>query len=115
MEPIAFPCPHPRASLARAFARALDEGLMALPLPDGRWLCKGYVLNATGPQPWQVECECADAVYRERICKHAAPVVFCRLYGLLPCPEATGAVRALLPGCLDDFLERLAPEQRAAA
>ena len=48
--------------LMRAFRRALAEHLFAYPRPDGRWTCKHYTIDVTGPQPTDVDCDCADAV-----------------------------------------------------
>lgn len=102
-------------SLARAFRRALDEGLFAYPLQDGRWRCKDYDIVITGAGPLDVECECADAVFRERVCKHAICVVFCRLYGLIPASPARGDGRSILPDCLEDCMVRLGCGSAAAA
>ncbi|HXT34398.1 MAG TPA: hypothetical protein VN837_02365 [Chloroflexota bacterium] len=103
-----------RANLERAFRRAVAENLVAYPLPDGRWLCKTYALNVKGPAPLEVDCECADAIYRERLCKHAACVAFCRLYGFVPCPPAGHNGESRLPDCVDDFVAR-AMDQRVNA
>ena len=96
-----------RAVLRRAFRRAVEEGLSAYPQPDGRWICKHYHLMLTGPRPEDVACDCADAIFRERICKHAACVVFYRVYGLVPCPPLAATQVPSLPDCADDFLARL--------
>jgi hypothetical protein len=104
-----------KANLERAFRRALAENLMAYPLTDGRWQCKSYALNVKGPAPLDVECECADAVYRERLCKHAACVVFCRLYGFVPCPPLGHEGKSRLPDCVEDFTARLMEQTGAAA
>lgn len=104
-----------RANLERAFRRALAEGLVAYPQTAGRWMCKTYALHVKGPSPLAVECECADAVYRDRLCKHAACVVFCRLYGFIPCPPAGADGRSRLPDCLEEFVMRAMGEVEAAA
>lgn len=104
-----------KANLERAFRRALAENLMAYPLTDGRWQCKSYALNVKGPAPLDVECECADAVYRERLCKHAACVVFCRLYGFVPCPPLGHEGKTCLPDCVEDFTARLVEQTGSAA
>jgi hypothetical protein len=104
-----------KANVERAFRRALAENLMAYPLTDGRWQCKSYALNIKGPAPLDVECECADAVYRERLCKHAACVVFCRLYGFVPCPPLGTDGQSRLPGCVEDFTARLIEQSGSVA
>ena len=104
-----------KANVERAFRRALAENLVAYPLSDGRWLCKTYALNVKGPAPLDVDCECADAVYRERLCKHAACVVFCRLYGFIPCPPLGHEGQSRLPDCVEDFTARLMEEAGTVA
>jgi hypothetical protein len=103
-------------NLARAYRKAVAERLIAFPETRRRWACRRYTIEVTGPNPLDVECDCPDAVYRERICKHAAFVVFCRLYGLVPCPPAASSGIAALPDCVDDFVARLrhSPEIAAA-
>jgi hypothetical protein len=32
-------------------------------------------------------------------------VIFCRIYGMIPCPPGTLADRPALPDCLEDLLE----------
>jgi hypothetical protein len=102
--------PMPGASpenLARAYRKAVAERLVAFPEARRRWACKHYTIEVTGPGPLDVACDCADSVFRERICKHAACVVFCRLYGLVPCPPAASSGMTLLPDCVDDFVAKL--------
>lgn len=96
-----------RAALRRAYKRAVAEGLMAYPQADGRWTCKHYHLVLTGPEPEDVACDCADAIFRERICKHAACLVFYRVYGVIACPPIATTRAPRLPDCVDDFLARL--------
>jgi len=97
----------PASILARAFQRALDEQLLAYPQQNGRWACKHYTIDVTGPMPLDVICDCPDAVFRERLCKHAVTVVFCRLYGLVPLSPSAYGRDSILPNCLDDFIARI--------
>jgi hypothetical protein len=70
--------------LLASLARAKAERLVAYPSGDGTWSCRDYQIVETGPRPQDVRCDCADAVFRERLCKHSAVVVFARKYGLRP-------------------------------
>ena len=72
--------------LLSALARATAERLVAyrsLHTP-GLWECKQYHIVETGPRPQDVACDCADATFRERVCKHAVCVVFARKHGIRP-------------------------------
>lgn len=95
------------ATIERAYRRAVLESLIARPLTVSRWLCRDYSIDVTGPAALDLACDCPDAVYRERICKHAICVAFCRLYGLVPVPPLALGGHAHLPDCLDDFLAQL--------
>jgi|GEM_PF-2693130 hypothetical protein len=103
------------ANLARAYRRAVSEGLVAYPAASRRWTCKDYTIEIIGPTPLDVSCDCADAVFRERLCKHAACVVFYRLYGLVPCAPAAATGISKLPDCVDDFVATLQQKLGAVA
>lgn len=95
------------AAVERAYRRAVSESQIAQSLTPSHWLCRGYSIDVTGPASLDLACDCPDAVFRERICKHAICVAFCRLYGLVPVPPLAQGGRAHLPDCLDDFLAQL--------
>jgi hypothetical protein len=92
------------SNLARAYRRAVAERLAAYPEAPRRWACKHYTIEITGPTPLELSCDCADAVFRERLCKHAACVAFYRVYGLVPCAPAAATGITTLPDCVDDFV-----------
>jgi hypothetical protein len=102
-------------NLARAYRRAVSEGLVAYPEARRRWACKDYTIEVTGPTPLDLSCDCADAVFRERICKHAACVAFYRLYGLVPCGPAAATGVTTLPDCADAFVARAQQTEGMAA
>ena len=86
------------ATLERALARAAAERLVAYPTCDsGVWKCKDYQVVLTGPGLLDVQCDCGDCVYRERLCKHSVCVVFARKYGLRPVRPAVTVEGTDLP------------------
>jgi len=103
------------ATIERAYRRAVSESLIAQPATPSRWHCKGYSIDVTGPTALDLVCDCPDAVFRERMCKHAICVAFCRLYGLVPVPPLGEGGRAHLPDCLPDFLAQLGYAQQPPA
>lgn len=76
--------------LTAALARAAAERLVAYPTADPTlWTCKSYHITITGRRLTDVECDCADAIFRGRICKHAVCVIFARKHGIRPVRPAT--------------------------
>lgn len=71
-----------RARLAAAASRAQAEGISARMNADGTWACKTYTIRPFGMAAVDVRCDCA-AGYAGLVCKHVAPVIFARKYGLV--------------------------------
>lgn len=97
--PQATPTRDPAAALLAALARAKAEKLVAYPNPDGTWSCRDHTIRVTGPRAQDVACDCADATYRHRVCKHAVCVVFARKHHVRPVRPVTPVPAAPVRSC----------------
>lgn len=100
---VATPAPSTsvRARLAAAASRAMAEGLSARLQADGTWACKTYRIVPFGTSAVDVRCDC-PAGFAGLVCKHVAPVIFGRKYGLVAVSARTPAPKVVAPSTAED-------------
>lgn len=107
-----------RARLSAAAQRAMAEGLSARMNQDGTWACKSYTITPFGTAAVDVRCNCAGGS-THGICKHVAPVIFGRKYGLvavtakrierLPTPDDVALSRSIIAEIRHEMIVGVAP------
>lgn len=90
-----------RARLAAAASRAMAEGISARMNADGTWAVKTYTVRPFGMAAVDVRCDC-PAGFAGLVCKHVAPVIFGRKYGLVAVSAKAPAPKAVAPSTAED-------------